>query len=126
MPCDRCPCPAHCLGWDLFCGWAAADPPDPAKLEHIRLRSAVREGPTPTYPPLLDQAGNFAGAVGRAVAAAVRGEPVKVPADVLEGRKATCRACPRFDAAAGRCTLCGCYTAVKLTLATEACPEGKW
>lgn len=52
------------------------------------------------------------------------------PPDILATRKATCRACPEWDAAAlngtGRCRKCGCSTWAKLRMATERCPIGKW
>ena len=50
--------------------------------------------------------------------------------EALAEREATCRACPEWDAAAlnatGRCRKCGCSTWVKLRMATERCPIGKW
>jgi len=52
------------------------------------------------------------------------------PPEALATRKATCRACPEWDAAAlnstGRCRKCGCSTWAKLRMATERCPIGKW
>lgn len=41
MTCDHCPCQAICLGWPVFCSWAAEVPADPVKLAHIRHRSAL-------------------------------------------------------------------------------------
>lgn len=78
------------------------------------------------YPSWGEQAANFAGAVGRAAAAAVRGEDVLVPDAEYEERLATCRACEFFDAGAGRCRACGCITVAKARLATERCPKRKW
>lgn len=40
-------------------------------------------------------------------------------------RSCVCSLCPAWDARAGRCNECGCY-AVKLWLATERCPIGRW
>jgi hypothetical protein len=45
MSCPNCPCRENCLGWRIFCAWAAEDPPDPVKIRHIRARSAM--GPSP-------------------------------------------------------------------------------
>jgi hypothetical protein len=90
--------------------------------EHWRARMlALAEAPS--YPPLATQAANLAGAAGRVVGAIVRGEPVTVPAAVLEERQSTCAGCPRWDAAARRCRLCGCRTDLKLRLARERCPD---
>lgn len=40
-------------------------------------------------------------------------------------RSVECSLCPHWDARAGRCQQCGCY-AIKLRLATETCPLGRW
>jgi hypothetical protein len=52
------------------------------------------------------------------------------PPEILAEREATCRTCPEWDAQAlnktGRCRKCGCSTWVKLRMATERCPIGKW
>jgi hypothetical protein len=83
-------------------------PPDPAE-----------------YPSLFRQGVSLAGAVGRVVVAAVKGEPILVSAEVLAGREALCRACEHHDPEQRRCRLCGCHGA-KLNLSTERCPIGKW
>ena len=77
------------------------------------------------YPPLARQAASLAGAVGRVVIAAARGEPIRVPADVLASRRATCAGCEHHDHATDRCRMCGC-SGLKLELATETCPIGLW
>ncbi len=41
MRCERCPCPDACLGWSIFCVWAAKEPPNPVELAHIVARSAM-------------------------------------------------------------------------------------
>jgi hypothetical protein len=40
-------------------------------------------------------------------------------------RSCVCALCPAWDSRAGRCRECGCY-GVKLWLATERCPLGRW
>lgn len=79
------------------------------------------------YPGLTTMAGNALAAAGRVVAAVVKGEAVMVPAEVFAERLAICRACPFNDSPPPEihCTRCGCHT-MKLTLATEWCPVGKW
>jgi hypothetical protein len=38
-PCEYCPCPGACLGWDVWCrDWAPSG--DPVLRAHIRNRSA--------------------------------------------------------------------------------------
>ncbi len=45
-------------------------------------------------------------------------------------RLSICKECQHWSrqgfASTGKCRLCGCATAVKLRLATAACPAGKW
>jgi hypothetical protein len=72
-------------------------------------------------------AGNLAGAMGRVVAAAVNGEPIRVPDEVYAERTAICSACEHYDRARDTCTRCGCR-GLKRAIATEACPlaDPKW
>ncbi len=56
---------------------------------------------------------------------ALQGFPV-VTAEQHEVRQALCQACPHWESGlVDRCTKCGCAS-VKLWLATESCPIGKW
>jgi hypothetical protein len=52
------------------------------------------------------------------------------PPSTLADRFASCRLCDEWDGSAfggtGRCRICGCSTQVKLRMATERCPLGKW
>lgn len=119
MSCDRCPCPGACRRLPAYCEWAAREPQNPIEIRHIC--DASRNSPVSRYPPLARQAANLAGAVGRAVAAAIGGEAVTVPGAVLAARQAACAGCEHHDAAANRCRMCGCSGA-KLHVATERCP----
>lgn len=94
----------------------------------------------------LRAARNAAGAVGRAIGAAIRGETVLAPQDVLQARLAVCRDgvglpadqvrdghCDRYEPAKDRCAACGCGLGAgpgglpgKASLATERCPLGRW
>ena len=80
-------------------------------------------------PPLLEQAANVAGAVVRVISAVVHGEPVKANPAVHDARLAICGDCEfnvgRRLGVNVKCTRCGCG-GVKLHLATERCPVGKW
>ena len=82
-------------------------------------------------PTVGRMAGNVMKAARRVVQAVVRGEPVRVTADVLAERTAKCQECPAWDGAArmglGRCNdaRCGC-TGFKRELATERCPRKMW
>lgn len=100
-----------------------------AHPDHAAYRRLVIELATGTpaeYPPLITQASSVVGAIGRAAAAILAGEPVLAPRDVVRARQALCLICPEYDACAARCRLCGCRTAAKQQLATELCPIGRW
>ena len=88
-----------------------------AMLERVASRAE--------YPSLARQARSALAAAGRVVAAVVNGEPIMVPDAVLAERRAICMACEFHDVQQNRCTKCGCG-GLKLELATERCPIGKW
>ena len=79
------------------------------------------------YPPLVEQAGNAVGAMGRTIRAAIKGEPVLVSIRERERRLVLCQACEYYDPGPNRCRRCGC-NGLKLDLATERCPLSppKW
>lgn len=110
----------------------ADDHPEHPSWRARMVEKAVGEPPVPAnYPGLGRQALNLASAAGRIVEAAIKGEPILVPAEVFEARKALCVACPNWDAQQRRCTLCGCKTDAKLRGAQESCPAdppkwGRW
>lgn len=76
------------------------------------------------FPPIPQQIANAAAATARVGWAVLKNEQVKVSQDVLAQRRAICSTCNHW--VNGRCELCGCYTKLKLRLATEKCPAGKW
>lgn len=103
--------------------------PDAASREGYRrtvaaMADSIERGdaPTPAYPPLAAQARNLAESVGAWLRA---GAPI-TPRAERERRRAICRGCPSYDADAGRCSVCGCFGAVKPWLGTATCPLGKW
>lgn len=79
-------------------------------------------------PSLVRQALNFAGAVGRVAGAVTAGQDVLVPDEIHKARLAICLGC-EHNSQRGRggvlCVRCGCG-GMKLRLATEHCPIGKW
>lgn len=54
---------------------------------------------------------------------AKEGFPVRSKEEIAS-LKEVCSTCEHFSQ--GRCGLCGCYLKVKLRLATESCPDGRW
>jgi len=81
----------------------------------------------PELPPLPRVVANFAGSVVRNTVAAVQGR-LRVGATEARRRAAACRGCPFFRSVDARCAhmACGCYLRVKVWLAAERCPAGKW
>lgn len=81
----------------------------------------------PQYPPMGQQLKNLAGSIGRTIKGAITGKRVTVPSEVKESRLEECRKCEKWNAAGargtGRCTVCGCSTNAKLSLAAEQCPH---
>jgi len=66
--------------------------------------------------------------VGRAALAALRFAASgfeKVTPEVHLDRSVQCSLCPRWNARQGMCMECGCR-AVKLWMASEHCPLGRW
>ena len=68
---------------------------------------------------------NVSKAAGRVVRAAVNGERIRAPREVVEARRVICRECPERDKN-DVCRECGCALAAKRRLLTEDCPLGKW
>lgn len=93
----------------------------------VGLMAAIEQAPAKQYPPLIQQARNAAGALGRVVTAVAKGATIRVSEEEHARRLAICQACEFHDAAKNRCTKCGCGGA-KLHLATERCPlePPKW
>ena len=81
--------------------------------------------PKSSFPSLARQAVSLAGAAARVAGAVLTGQPVKVAPEVYSERLEICRACEHYELATGRCRKCGC-SGLKLELATEKCPIGKW
>jgi len=79
------------------------------------------------YPGLFTQAGNALAALGRVVSAFSEGSRISLDdKQAVDARRATCEACPRLDRQQMRCTSCGCFIQLKMSLATEDCPDGRW
>ena len=78
-------------------------------------------GQVPSEPPgLLRRAANFAGALGRAVAA---GLPL-VTQEQQAARLEVCKGCQEYSGL--QCRQCGCVASLKAMLGTEDCPLKKW
>jgi hypothetical protein len=138
-PCDLCPfrddpdTPCIALrddseragdGQAVWChridpGRAIWKPGNMDALRRSTLESLGRPVPE-SFPTLAIQSRNLVFAVGRFVAG---GMERTTPEQIAE-RMAICRGCENFRD--GRCLLCGCRLSLKISMATEHCPIGKW
>lgn len=98
-------------------------PQHAAWRDRVVLKASEIQADAGEYPPMAVQAANAAIALGRIAGAIAANAPLMVPEEVLQERQAACESCPKYDACARRCRLCGCWTQTKQRLATEACPD---
>lgn len=76
----------------------------------------------PQYPPLATQAKNLAASLWEWATSGF-----KMASDEEQARRREiCAECPKWEAAARRCVLCGCATDYKVRMKTEHCPIDKW
>jgi hypothetical protein len=82
--------------------------------------------PKPKQATFWGKAKNATAAAGRVVTAAVKGDVLRVDAQTQQERFLICSKCEYFTGFS--CSLCGCVSKWKTTLATEHCPlpEPKW
>jgi hypothetical protein len=91
------------------------------------VKPCCGQSPEPLkMPPLHKQARNLIGAMGRGAGGLVNGEKINAPIDVIESRQAICASCEYWQADSKRCSICGCKTNLKISLASESCPKGFW
>jgi len=78
-------------------------------------------------PGFLKMVRTFLGASVREGAAALRGDPEMLPAEITR-RRAICEsnACGQYTAPGDRCLACGCNVAKKIAWRTAECPDGYW
>lgn len=79
-----------------------------------------------TLPPMREQIMNASKAAVRVLGAAVTGGKIMATEEVVKARQEICSKCEFWIEDRKRCTVCGCRTDLKLKMATEACPKGKW
>ena len=96
--CLNCPCPSACLRWEIFCAWAAEDPPNPINLRHICSRSALGDTPS-IVAPTDTVAQAVQGAAGRPAAAEALALARRMRACPYRSQDASC------GCSGGRCGL---------------------
>ena len=101
-------------------------PPETLYKECI-VKSVIQEQPK-EYPSLFKMAGNAIKAGIDYVLSGFKNskeEEVNRRLEICGGNEEKgIPVCPNFDN--GRCTQCGCYTALKARLDSGSCPIGKW
>ena len=85
----------------------------------------LRQQFRPIPPPVPEMAANLARAAADEVKAIFSGATA-VPNDSIAARMETCRACEHFIHDQSRCSLCGCFAALKTRMRSQHCPVGKW
>lgn len=102
---------------------------DPQTARSPALESSLTRPPKPPEPTAAELTTSLGYAAFRAARAAILGERVVLTDPEFRARAAACAGCEFWDAAArgglGKCRVCGC-TQLKLWLATERCPKGRW
>ncbi len=125
--CPDCPMPPGRACNRVLCGFFHSR--NPTKVAHVRHLAALSASRGPgggeapelaSFPPLSEQAGNLAGAVGRFLV----GGLARAGPEETARRLAICAGCEQFSD--GRCRLCGCRLGLKVAMQTESCPVGNW
>lgn len=110
-------------------GRGLGDCSDPQTARSPALESSLTRPPKPPEPTAAELTTSLGYAAFRAARAAILGERVVLTDPEFRARAAACAGCEFWDAAArgglGKCRVCGC-TQLKLWLATERCPKGRW
>ena len=75
-------------------------------------------------PPITQQIKNVGNALGRVTKAVLTNQKVKASDEEINRREVICAGCEYKNG--NRCSKCGCWYEVKITLLTEKCPEKKW
>ena len=78
----------------------------------------------PEMPSHGQIAKNAGGAFARNLRSVMSGNSLNADPDVIEARKALCKACEFMTN--DRCAKCGCWLQYKTRLRAEKCPAGKW
>jgi hypothetical protein len=110
-------------GWREKCLAAAAETHGSLVVFEYEVWREIAKEPKLSTPTLKDLALRFSGAVATWV---IAGFPV-VSEDQLNKRWNKCQTCEHWERGTvfAHCRKCGC-TKLKLWLATEICPAGKW
>jgi hypothetical protein len=104
----------------------AEDNPDQVQRDAYR-QQVIDQALEGEVPPILERAGSALVAAGRVLVAMATGLPVYVTPEVFDERFGECSVCD-FNTARPltvHCMKCGCPV-LKLRLASQECPIGKW
>lgn len=97
--------------------------------QHVQQRSELMAALSSVGEPLPDLTEQARSLLKAGINWAQKGFAL-VTEDQLKDRLAACTSCNLWDPegfkGTGRCQKCGCSTQIKLRMATEKCPIGKW
>lgn len=122
--CEHCPlagtgltCPRWTKDHPRFCQWVDPESPGYQIGGAETLVAMAEASPPASFPPLMEQARNLAGSVGRFVASGLK----MTDPEERARRRAICHACEHF--AGGKCRLCGCITNWAARIESKHCPD---
>ena len=90
-------------------------------VTHVKAQSSCCGN---AMPPITQQIKNVSNAVGRVVKAVFNNQKIKASDEEIKRREIICNGCEYLNGK--KCSRCGCYYKIKITLETEHCPEKKW
>ena len=77
-------------------------------------------------PSKSEMAKNVTKSLAKAVKSLVSGDGISAIQEEREKRMKACLSCPWYMKESKRCAKCGCVVPMKIYLADESCPIGKW
>lgn len=89
------------------------------------IRRAAEARQRKGLPPLREMVKNVTLSVIGAIKHAGKTGQLMASTDIIQTRINSCKSC-EFIMPKNRCKICGCFLDVKIGLAAEKCPQGKW
>tara|TARA_Y100000361_G_scaffold154197_1_gene178714 strand:+ start:833 stop:1189 length:357 start_codon:yes stop_codon:yes gene_type:complete len=96
------------------------------KSRHRKILKKEVEDKSPELPSKREMAANLGKSLLRTAKAALAGDSISAADEVREKRSQLCLSCPWYMKESKRCAKCGCVVPMKIYLAEESCPIGKW
>jgi len=94
--------------------------------DYLKSRILENQNTGPSLPPVSTQIKNVGQSVINNIKQVMAGGNLRCESEETIRRLSICKACPLYIADKSRCSICGCYLKVKVTLQAERCPNGLW